>query len=261
MEPSQPPADISQIQKGLDTSPTQKGHPKDETSSVNSPQNPETYSAWAASWENPFAQPTPTALANAQDQPSTGEATHRFHRARIFCLLIVAFYSVCALIGLIMIWIQQGVPLPFSYIHGKIPILYQLGIGLVFGILVILASIGGHRFRMVQNTEQHLRGMIGYLKIKHIVCVALYSALGEELLFRGGLQPWLGLWITSILFGILHWPSNKNMIFYPFFAMAAGFSFGWMFEYTGGLLAPILAHCIINAVNLYRIVHMRPVYS
>jgi len=62
------------------------------------------------------------------------------------------------------------------------------------------------------------------------------------MLFRGLLQPWLGLTATSVLFGLLHVIPRREMIPWTIFSVAAGFLLGWLFAFSGTLVAPIACH-------------------
>jgi membrane protease YdiL (CAAX protease family) len=82
-----------------------------------------------------------------------------------------------------------------------------------------------------------------------LIVVALLAGIGEEFLFRGVLQTWLGRWdpvagflITGLIFGLAHFISPL----YALLASLAGFYLGWLFDPNldgeGHLLAPIIAH-------------------
>lgn len=83
-----------------------------------------------------------------------------------------------------------------------------------------------------------------------IVPVALSSALGEEMLFRGALVPLLGVVLSSLLFGLLHQVPGRSRVSWVVFAVVVGLLFAGLFRATGSLLGPILAHALINGVNL-----------
>jgi len=78
-------------------------------------------------------------------------------------------------------------------------------------------------------------------------------SIGEEMLFRGGMQPALGLTATSLLFGACHVPVHRALALWPLFAAAVGLLLGWTLERTGTLAAPVAGHFAINAVNLWRL--------
>jgi hypothetical protein len=77
------------------------------------------------------------------------------------------------------------------------------------------------------------------------------SGFAEEAFFRGALQPQVGLVIASLIFGVVHFVPRREFLPWTAFAIAAGFLFGWLFDTTGNLVAPVVAHASINAVNLW----------
>jgi predicted enzyme related to lactoylglutathione lyase len=87
-----------------------------------------------------------------------------------------------------------------------------------------------------------------------LALLAALAGLGEEALFRGVLQPWLGgvvspwtaVVLTGILFGALHPVSPA----YVLLAGLAGAYFGALLVLTGNLLAPIVAHAGYDFVAL-----------
>ena len=83
-----------------------------------------------------------------------------------------------------------------------------------------------------------------------LVLVSVFSGIGEEAFFRGALQPVLGVVATSILFGLLHIGPDRRYLAWTLWAVGAGFLFGFLYEWTGGLLAPMTAHVLHNAATL-----------
>ncbi|MCB0795126.1 MAG: CPBP family intramembrane metalloprotease [Flavobacteriales bacterium] len=76
------------------------------------------------------------------------------------------------------------------------------------------------------------------------IMIALCAGIGEELLFRGALQYWLGVPITALLFVAIHGyldPRDKRLLLYgtylTLFMVIVGYWAGWK-----GLLAPMAAH-------------------
>ncbi len=87
-----------------------------------------------------------------------------------------------------------------------------------------------------------------------LVVIALAPAVGEELLFRGIVQQqlgrWLGkpaaaIWITAVLFSIIHFQFAG---FLPRLLLGAGL--GYLFLWTRSLRAPIAGHFAINAIQV-----------
>jgi membrane protease YdiL (CAAX protease family) len=83
-----------------------------------------------------------------------------------------------------------------------------------------------------------------------ILIIALLPGIGEEIVFRGMLQPELqkcfknvhvGIWLSAIFFSALH------LQFYGFVPRVfLGALFGYMYYWSGNLLVPMFAHFINN---------------
>ncbi len=76
------------------------------------------------------------------------------------------------------------------------------------------------------------------------------SGLAEEMFFRGALQPQVGWLVASLLFGLLHFIPRRELLAWTGFALLVGSLFGALFLWTGNLVAPVVAHVLVNAVNL-----------
>jgi hypothetical protein len=128
---------------------------------------------------------------------------------------------------------------------------YSAALGVTFGALIVFltrACVG--RFHWARRLHRELRPLARGISATGIVTLAILSALGEELLFRGLLQPWLGLVPQALLFGLLHQVSGPSRWVWVGWASLVGLAFGAMFELTGSLIGPIAAHAVVNALNL-----------
>jgi uncharacterized protein len=84
--------------------------------------------------------------------------------------------------------------------------------------------------------------------------ISIVAGIGEELLFRGVLQPlfvgWfgvvLGLILVSTIFGLLHAITPT----YAMLAAIIGAYFGWFAIARGNLLGPIVAHALYDFLAL-----------
>ena len=82
--------------------------------------------------------------------------------------------------------------------------------------------------------------------------LSLFAGTGEELLFRGAIQPLLGIWLTSIIFVGLHgYFKFKSIGHFIFGAMMFGLSMGlgYLFE-EAGLIAAMSAHAVYDIIML-----------
>jgi membrane protease YdiL (CAAX protease family) len=107
-----------------------------------------------------------------------------------------------------------------------------------------------HRFEWARQLHRSFRGLLGTLHARDIFVLALASSVGEELFFRGALQPWLGLLPTTALFALVHIGPGLRFLPWTVSAFVAGLGFGLLFQTFGDLGAPIAAHFTINYLNL-----------
>jgi membrane protease YdiL (CAAX protease family) len=128
---------------------------------------------------------------------------------------------------------------------------YSLAIGCAFGALVVVATrVLVVRYAWARNLHRELRPIARTLSASSICLLALFSAFGEELLFRGLLQPWIGLWLSTLLFAIVHQLRGPSRWVWVAWAGLVGLMLGLILEATGSLVGCIAAHVIINWVNL-----------
>lgn len=133
----------------------------------------------------------------------------------------------------------------------EVSFLVSSGAGAGIGIfVVILDRISQLYFYWARSLENEFVKLLGPLRITQIVCLAVVSSVAEEVFFRGALQPSLGLVVTSILFGLLHFGPRSVFIPWTIMAIAMGFALGLLADWSGGLLASVICHFTINALNL-----------
>ena len=93
-------------------------------------------------------------------------------------------------------------------------------------------------------------------RLMAIFATVIVAPLAEELFFRGLLQsalrsyigkPWISILISSALFMAVHGPMYQDMP--SLFVLAVGL--GYLYERTGRLLAPMVAHAVFNSAMLW----------
>lgn len=133
--------------------------------------------------------------------------------------------------------------------------------GVGIGLITVVVSRGLDRFfEWSRALTRMLKQILGPITRTDALILAVASSVGEELLFRGLLLPKIGLVASSVIFGLVHGVSPgspKQMLdtlrqFLPLVVAATvmGFAFGWLVEYTGEVLAAVVAHFTINFLNL-----------
>ncbi len=83
--------------------------------------------------------------------------------------------------------------------------------------------------------------------VVHIAIIALIVSFCEELLFRGIIQPYLGVWLTGLLFTVIHVRYIKKwVLLINIFFVSIGL--GVLVDLTGQLLPAIVGHFTIDFV-------------
>jgi len=82
------------------------------------------------------------------------------------------------------------------------------------------------------------------LRFHHAIVFGMLAGIPEEILFRGAMQPALGVVLAGVIFGALH----AITLAYFVYATAAGIALGLLAIWRDGLWAPIAAHTVIDAI-------------
>jgi uncharacterized protein len=137
---------------------------------------------------------------------------------------------------------------------------FALGDSAVFGLLVGAISacgtvaLGVLLYRLLPTLRRLSNELAPHLvdgaKRRDLILVSIFSGVGEEAFFRGALQPEIGLVASSLLFGVLHVGPDRRYLIWTLWAVAAGFLFGLLYLWTGGILTPVTAHVMHNGATL-----------
>jgi hypothetical protein len=128
-------------------------------------------------------------------------------------------------------------------------------LGVAFGLVYVFCyRLCVHRFGWARRLHRDFRGLLGALGARDIFILALASSVGEELLFRGALLPWWGLWASTLVFALLHIGPGSRFLPWTLSAFGIGLVFGLGYLWLGDLGGPIAAHFTINYLNLNHIV-------
>jgi membrane protease YdiL (CAAX protease family) len=128
---------------------------------------------------------------------------------------------------------------------------YSVLVGTAFGALVVmLTRLSVERFGWARSLHAALRPVARGMSTPLIAGIAVLSALGEELLFRGLLMPSIGLLPQAILFGVVHQVPGRSRWVWVGWATVVGLALGALFQLTGSLAGAIVAHALVNGMNL-----------
>jgi uncharacterized protein len=125
-------------------------------------------------------------------------------------------------------------------------------------MLLLLAFVMRSSWRPIAQLRSQVEQLVGELfggaGWFGLAIVSAAAGLGEEILFRGAVQPiaerWFGyaggLVLASLLFGAAHAVTRT----YFLFAVAVGVYLGWLAQAVGELLTPIIVHAAYDFVAL-----------
>jgi uncharacterized protein len=159
---------------------------------------------------------------------------------------VFLFYGTMSLVGLL--WIL--------FADFEVILLGTKGVGIAAMIAFIVFALSNECSEKTQWGKELTELFSQFLTpttVPVIFFLAAASSIGEELLFRGAIQNQFGLIVASILFGLVHFPAKKAMIPWTITAIVMGFVIGWLYEFSGHLLAPIMLHFLINFLNIWAI--------
>ena len=176
--------------------------------------------------------------------------------------MVIGLYAA---MGIVAFLVAAGRGDPDLYRLGGEPAASSLMLAPVLGVLLGLVVVGLTRiatrhFTWARELHASFRDLLGPLASREIAILAVASAIGEELLFRGALMPWLGVWWQALVFALLHVGPGRRFLPWTASAFVLGIAFGELARVTGNLGGPIAAHFAINFLNLRFIVGVsRPV--
>lgn len=153
--------------------------------------------------------------------------------------------------GVLLIEWAQGDSLIRILEAGASPVI-QILIGSGFGMLagmVAMIIITRPFFRKERDYYYQMIRRLD-LGITGIVFLSLCAGIGEELFFRAGLQPLLGIWPVAILFVALHGylhPKNWRLSIYGLVMTGVVAGFGYLFE-RAGIYSAMAAHAMLDLI-------------
>ncbi len=101
-----------------------------------------------------------------------------------------------------------------------------------------------------RDFKQTLRDQFGKIKPAYLVYLAALSGFSEELLFRGAIQPFLGIGATSIIFGLLHLGPGGKITAWTGWATFSGVLFGSITVATSSIWLAVVIHSLVNLISM-----------
>jgi membrane protease YdiL (CAAX protease family) len=164
-----------------------------------------------------------------------------------------SLYLGMAVAGALWIGIRRGV-IPLTLFFD----VHFWWLDLLLGIGAALLLLGFWKgaeslMPMARELDRQLVAALGPLEPAEVIGLAVLSGFAEELFFRGAVQGAFGWLPATLAFAILHSGPGRAFRLWTVFAGLAGLLFAGLVVWRGNLLAPIVGHFLVNAINLRRL--------
>jgi len=157
------------------------------------------------------------------------------------------------LIGWAIMWFFQDTDF-VSHFRGAKPFWQQIIVGLFVGTISALGAIAMMRLPFLAEANMQYSQLLQNLKLttSEKVYISICAGIGEEFLFRGVIQPLLGVFLTAFLFVALHGYlrlTDWRISIYGLYMIAVVVVFGFLTIYLG-LAAAAVAHIAVDVILL-----------
>jgi CAAX protease family protein len=185
------------------------------------------------------------------------EATTKPVRPRLRLPAVLLFFLVMMLLALLITSLfgpRSLLAVASAGPRGSRQVAWGVAIGLSIAIaawtlILNVAAFSAFRDQMLELSDRmDLRGF-------NPLWMGLCAGVGEESLFRGALQPLIGIWWTSLLFTLAHFRTgsfqsmNRTKWAYAGFVFLASLLMGYVFiEF--GLIAAAVSHSVVDVVGI-----------
>jgi membrane protease YdiL (CAAX protease family) len=163
------------------------------------------------------------------------------------------FYLVLALAATLWLGLRQG-QIRLGLFIDTDSWWLDAGLGLSAGGLLIALWLAARRvWPAARDLERELADILGPMTTSEVVGLAVLSGFAEELFFRGAVQGAWGWIPATVLFTLLHTGPGVSYRAWTGFAAVAGLVLAGLMIWRGNLLAPVIAHMVVNGINLDRL--------
>ena len=127
----------------------------------------------------------------------------------------------------------------------------HIAFGIVFGLCIIFLT----EKPFFDDALSSIRNRLANIRLNtfFVFLLSISAGIGEEIFFRGALQPMIGIWASSIIFVAIHgyfsW-QNKWLNFFGVLLLLFILSIGWLAEHHSIWFA-IVAHFSYDLVLLF----------
>jgi membrane protease YdiL (CAAX protease family) len=159
------------------------------------------------------------------------------------------------MLGMVLVNIFSNEPIQIM-IRQVAPVWQQLAIGSGVGAVMGFIAHWLTGLPLLRPSTQKYSRMLGALKLNTTdkVLISICAGFGEELLFRGAIQYFWGIWITAVFFVAIHgylsikdWRISIYGLVMTIFIAIMGYMNEWY-----GIWAAVSAHAMVDLVLLLK---------
>ena len=165
------------------------------------------------------------------------------------------FQGGVGVVGLAAI-LLLGIPVQNGGMSASVAIVWgSVGSLATYSVIMLVTRLGGLSNDSWQAQLEKLHRFASDYSWPVLIALSALAGVGEELLFRGALQGWLGwhlndgvaIAVAAVLFGLAHYLS------FTYFAIATGLglALGTVYWLTDSLLLVIVWHGVYDMIALY----------
>jgi len=173
--------------------------------------------------------------------------------ARAFYAVAWVFYLVLATGGIVWLGARQG---EISWRLFLRPATAAGDLGLAAASTALLLGVWYVAYRFwpsARRLERELRAVLGPITGDQALALGIFSGIAEEVFFRGAMLSAWGWIPATLVFALLHAGGGRISAAWMLFATLAGLLFAGLVLWRETLLAPIVAHAAVNAIQLRRL--------
>jgi hypothetical protein len=147
---------------------------------------------------------------------------------------------------------------PFiSIFISKSNLLIEVLVGGITGLIIGYLGWEIIKMKFMKPVLDKYKNMItsSEIDLQLIFFISFCAGVGEEILFRGVIQPLIGVWITSLIFVAIHGylnPTNWRISIYGIYLTLSIALIGYLSNWLG-LCTAIAAHMIIDVILFYKL--------
>jgi membrane protease YdiL (CAAX protease family) len=129
---------------------------------------------------------------------------------------------------------------------------------LLTAILLLLAFAGAkaserwEAWAFLRRWMLQVYPLLSHIRAREMVLLSIIAGFGEEALFRGVIQPLLGIWLASLTFAVAHvlrW--DRDGVKMTAFYMPFGLLLGGLYAWTQNLWGSCVAHTLYDLIALW----------